>query len=309
MGSFGLTLTLFFAGGARVRAGLAAYLAWAWLLDRSPGRGGYGWAWRCGLTRRLRRSSFWRWSSSYFPVELKRTTVLPAEEGPYIFVSHPHGIIGIAPSTNFGTDATNFEALFPGVQVHLLGHSAILRVPFFRELVLLHGHGTVDRGCCLWLLGKGHSIALAPGGAKESLECSPGTMRLILKNRKGFAKLALRAGATLVPVLSFGENEVYRTVQLPHGSFGRRLQDTLQARLGFALPLFCGRGWCPLLPLRQRVSTVVGAPVRPSTKAIAVEPTAEEVDKLHTQYCDALQKLFYEHREGHGAGAMDLELV
>jgi|OrbCmetagenome_4_1107370.scaffolds.fasta_scaffold509009_1 hypothetical protein len=35
-----------------------------------------------------------------------------------------------------------------------------------------------------------HAAALP--GAKESLECEPGTMRLVLQNRKGFARLALR---------------------------------------------------------------------------------------------------------------------
>lgn len=35
-------------------------------------------------------------------------------------------------------------------------------------------------------------------GAKESLECEPGTMRLVLQNRKGFARLALRISTALV---------------------------------------------------------------------------------------------------------------
>jgi len=307
-GALGITAAVFLRGGTLARASLAAYLAWT-LFDGSPARGGFRWAWRCGLTRRLRNSALWRAPARYFPVKLERTAELPAKEGPYIFVCHPHGIIGIAPMTHFGTNATGFEDVFPGIDVHLLGHSAIFRVPFFREWVLLHGHGTVDKTCCLRLLSQGHSIALAPGGAKESLDCTPGSMRLLLKSRKGFAKLALRAGATLVPVLSFGENEVYSTIRLAPGSFGRRVQDALQARLGWAVPLFFGRTLLPLLPRRQKVASIVGAPVRPPADRGSTEPTAEEVDAYHRRYCDALEALFLEHRASHGAEGMELELV
>ncbi|CAE8634623.1 unnamed protein product, partial [Polarella glacialis] len=210
--------------GPRSRGTLLVYLAWAWLLDKAPRRGGYALLRRLGLTDWLRAAPWWRWSASYFPVRLRPTVALPATDGPYIFVCHPHGIFGIGAMASFGTDGTGFSAAFPGLFVHLLGHDAIFRIPLLREWCLIHGCGAVDRGTCQRLLGEGRSIALAPGGAKESLECEPGTMRLFLKSRKGYAKLALRTGAALVPVLSFGENELFGTVQFAKGTWCRRLQ-------------------------------------------------------------------------------------
>jgi len=302
--------------GPRLRAALVAYLIWAWCVDDSPQRGGYSLFWRWGITRRLREAFFWRWAASYFPMSLKATAPLPPHGGPYIFVCHPHGIFGISPMTHFGTDATGFTKVFPGVPVHLLGHSAIFRIPIFREWCLAHGHGSVDRKTCLRLLQQGHSIALAPGGARESLECKPGTMRLFLERRRGFAKLALQTGAAIVPVLAFGENELYSTVQFAQGTLSRRIQEALQRRLGFALPLFCGRKWLPLLPKRLPVSTVVGAPLRPPPGAgappaggFAVEPAPEVVAAFHRQYCEALRELFDTHKAAHGAAGVELEIM
>jgi hypothetical protein len=54
-------------------------------------------------------------------------------------------------------------------------------------------------------------LTIVVGGAAESLSAHPGTADLTLKRRKGFIKLAIRQGADLVPVFSFGENDVSRT--------------------------------------------------------------------------------------------------
>ena len=52
--------------------------------------------------------------------------------------------------------------------------------------------------------GMGRGITIVVGGARESLDAQPHSLRLVLKRRKGFVKLAIRTGADLVPVLSFG---------------------------------------------------------------------------------------------------------
>lgn len=52
------------------------------------------------------------------------------------------------------------------------------------------------------------------GGAEEALDAHPGYHTLVLKSRKGFIKKALKTGAYLVPVYSFGENEVFEQVRV-----------------------------------------------------------------------------------------------
>ena len=72
--------------------------------------------------------------------------------------------------------------------------------------------------------GKGQSIMLAIGGATESLYAGPGTMDLVLCRRKGFVRVALQTGASLVPVINFGENKVYSTIRGNPNSGLRKFQ-------------------------------------------------------------------------------------
>ncbi|KAK0483123.1 diacylglycerol acyltransferase-domain-containing protein [Armillaria luteobubalina] len=62
--------------------------------------------------------------------------------------------------------------------------------------------------------GPGQSITVVIGGATESLSAHPGTADLTLRKRLGFIKIAIQEGADLVPVFSFGENDIFS--QMPN---------------------------------------------------------------------------------------------
>ena len=66
---------------------------------------------------------------------------------------------------------------------------------------------------------------LAIGGADEALHAAPGTCDLVLKRRKGFVRVAVQTGASLVPVIAFGENEMYNTIRGKPGSRLSRFQE------------------------------------------------------------------------------------
>lgn len=61
--------------------------------------------------------------------------------------------------------------------------------------------------------------------------------------------------ADLVPVYSFGENELFPQVLLSEGSVGRRLQALFKQVMGFAPCLVTGGRWL-FLPYRRPVTTV-----------------------------------------------------
>ena len=51
----------------------------------------------------------------------------------------------------------------------------------------------------------------------QALDAHPGINNLTLKNRKGFVKVALQHGAALVPIFSFGENNLFAQIPNPKG--------------------------------------------------------------------------------------------
>ena len=77
-------------------------------------------------------------------------------------------------------------------------------------------------------------------------------------------KVAIRNGADLVPVFSFGENDIFEQVPNPRGSRLRNIQNKIQKTLGFSTPLFNGRGIFNydfgILPKRKPINTIVGRP-------------------------------------------------
>ncbi|KAF7243240.1 2-acylglycerol O-acyltransferase 1 [Varanus komodoensis] len=107
--------------------------------------------------------------------------------------------------------------------------------------------------------------------------------------------------AQLVPVFSFGENELFKQISNPKGSWLRTWQEKLQKIMGFALPLFHGRGIFQysfgLMPYRKPIHTVVGDPIVVKQN---LNPTIEEIDQLHQKYLQELQKLFDKNKEKYG---------
>ncbi|KAJ3483665.1 hypothetical protein NLI96_g6164 [Meripilus lineatus] len=112
--------------------------------------------------------------------------------------------------THLESTGTGFSNQFPGIVPHLLTLTSNFQIPFYREVILALGICSVSKQSCSNILkgGPGQSITIVVGGAAESLSARPGTADLTLRKRLGFIKVAIQHGADLVPVFSFGENDV-----------------------------------------------------------------------------------------------------
>jgi len=282
-----------------IRSIFLVYVVWCWTWDTKASKTGR----RFWLALRHRR--FWRHFAAYFPISLRRDGPELDPNKNYLFGYHPHGIISVGALCNFGTCATGFHKLFPGIDIRLLTLESNFRIPLFREYLLGLGINDASRESCINNLTRAPnaSIMLVVGGAAESLYAKPGNNDLVLATRKGFVKIALTTGASLVPVFSFGETDVFAVWQ--NDKFGR-IQKRMQKALGFAMPLFYGRALSSgmffrafgsvagILPLRMPVVSVVGRPIAcPKIQ----NPTQEDVDMYHAKYCEELQRIHDKYRK------------
>nr|XP_056714512.1 2-acylglycerol O-acyltransferase 2 [Euleptes europaea] len=270
----------------------ALYAAWwAWDVD-TPSRSGRRVHW-------IRNSVVWRYMRDYFPITLVKTAELdPAKN--YVSGFHPHGVLAAGAFLNFCTEASGFSKLFPGMSPYMMMLHLWFRIPFFRDYLMTGGFVSSDKEAAAHVLkkpGGGNMLIIAVGGAQEALDARPGAFTLLLANRKGFVRLAIEHGAPLVPVFSFGENELFDQVENPKGSWLRWTQERLQKIMKISLPLFHARGVFQysfgLLPYRRPIYTVVGKPIQVEKKH---NPSQEDVDELHSIYMEELCKLFEEHK-------------
>jgi 2-acylglycerol O-acyltransferase 2 len=139
----------------------------------------------------------------------------------------------------------------------------------------------------------GRAITIVIGGARESLDAQPYSLRLILKRRKGFVKLAIRTGADLVPVLGFGENDLYDQLTPEEHPRIHKFQLLVKKLFGFTIPLFHARGVfnydVGLMPYRRPINVVVGRPIMVVQSA---DPTQEEIDRVHEEYMKELERIW-----------------
>ncbi|VDM36662.1 unnamed protein product [Toxocara canis] len=287
------------------------WLVYDW---ESPQMGGYASPW--WQTMRIHY-----YFAQYFPVRLHKTAEFDNDKamGPvrmgvfiicespsnqkvwlnYLIAAHPHGIISAGTYVNFCTNGTGIMEKFPGMKIRictLVGH---LWAPFRREWAMLHGLVNCSKESLDYLLdsirNKGSVVVLVVGGAEEALEARPGRNVLTLLHRKGFVKVALQTGAQLVPMYSFGENELFYQMRNPKGSSLRKAQHFIKKMTGISPPLFYGSFF--FLPRKKPINTVIGAPIEVKRTP---NPSQSQIDALHQQYISRLNDLFETHKVNFG---------
>lgn len=195
----------------------------------------------------MRNWTWWSYFSDYFPARLEK--VADAElnkEKNYLFCCFPHGIIPAGPFCAFVSKRSGFERIFPEHTPYPLTLTLNFYIPFFRELCLGLGACSASADSIRHLLmrpGGGNAVGLSVGGAAEAYFCRPGEYKLVLKKRKGFIRIALQTGAPLVPVISFGETDLFDQVRGEENSRFHKFQEFVRKVTSIAPVLPIGRGF------------------------------------------------------------------
>lgn len=195
----------------------------------------------------------------------------------------------------FFHDPSKGERLFPGIgYIFPLTLTTQFTIPFFRDYLLSLGLTSAGAKNIKSIISNGdNSVCIVVGGAQESLlnamvgddikvglgyqgssdsedehvgDKPERQIRLVLKNRKGFVKLALELGnVSLVPIFAFGEADIYKLTLPQPGSLGHFFQQWVKKNFQFTIPFFSARGVFiydfGMLPYRTPINIVTGRPV------------------------------------------------
>lgn len=213
-------------------------------------------------------------------------------EKAYVIALEPHsvlpiGILGIA----------EHNRALPMKRLKLLASNAIFWTPIVNHIWSWLGLAPATKSTFRKLLRGGTTVAVVPGGVQECLYMTPGEEVIFLKRRFGFVKLAMEAGAPLVPSFCFGQSQTYRWWR-PNGPF----YEQISRRIGFTPLWFWGMFGSPV-PYPSPMTIVVGTPI---PVAQVQNPTNEEVAETHSRFLAALEDLF--NRNKAFAGHKDMRL-
>lgn len=250
---------------------------------------------RTALERRA--AALWSSVADYFPMQVvpwSDTATLPVNDHQqYVLAVHPHGIHCLALG-QFSVYGTVFDQRFPGLVGHCLtglAATVIFKIPVVREFFLSMGYVDASRTVAQDVLHCGRSLFLCTGGEEESMLVKVGRDIVVLRDRKGFVRLALSHGASLVPVFAVGLNDLFTTYDwfLPQ-------RQWIQKNFGIALPFFHGRFGVTPTPYRIPISILIGEPITtPQPKCKGERPDEVLVDEYHQKYMTALQALHAKH--------------
>lgn len=202
----------------------------------------------------------------------------PSVTGPCLFLAHPHGLFSMAPFFHWCLRMTTWPSSHP---VRVAMHSIFFSIPVVRELVEAHNAIEATEEEIEKTLKSGISVVLLTGGVREIHETCSGKLRIVLKKRSGFLRITKRLGVPIVPVLSFGENELFPPYR---AAWMDRVQVYLRRWFHVYVPVPTWesvQNWVRLFhaPLETKVETWVGRAVTDPT----METVVAEIRRLYTE--------------------------
>jgi 2-acylglycerol O-acyltransferase 1 len=233
----------------------------------------------------------------------------------YIFGYHPHGVALRGAFGAFAADVAGFSQLFPGITNTLLIKDSFFYQPVLREYLLSAGLSGVSRTSCIRHLtrgghdgrGMGRSITITVGGSREYNIARPGTMGVVIRIRKGFVRVAVETGADIVPVVAFGENDLFDRVDVLLNPLLRYITGVWEWAVGHKVAFSVGR-FNIFCPYQKPLNVVVGKPI-PVTQQ-RWDPDQKYIDELHEQYIRELRNLWDNWKDVFGTDrSVEFEIV
>eukprot|EP00884_Botryococcus_braunii_P015866 jgi/Botrbrau1/2963/Bobra.0026s0031.1 len=198
----------------------------------------------------------------------------------YLLAQFPHAVFPIAVWLNAATVGLPASG-FPHPMRAAIA-DVLLKLPLFKLIFQWMGCVSAEKEALLKLL-KRESLGIIPEGVAGVTEgASPEIERLYINCRKGFVRVAIQAGAGIVPIYHLGNS------QLMHFYGLRRTSRKARAALGW----FAGRWFLPI-PKRYPIVSLVGGPI---DVVQCDNPSQEYVDEIHAKVLKTLVDNYNLHR-------------
>ncbi|KAL3934495.1 MAG: hypothetical protein SGARI_003358, partial [Bacillariaceae sp.] len=170
---------------------------------------------------------------------------------PRIMVAPPHGVFPYGNILSMIVFPPLFGQTFRG-----LASSAALRPPVFKQILRSIGVIDASRNVARKALERNESLGISTGGVAEVFETNEDDECILLKERIGLIKLAIRTGSAIVPCYVFGNTKLLGCWAGEGIPKGRYMLERISRKLGFALILVYGRFLLPV-PWRKPVLGVM----------------------------------------------------
>lgn len=148
-----------------------------------------------------------------------------------------------------------------------LGHEVVLGAPVFNQILIPLGAVRASHDNALRLFAAGRKVLVYPGGDVDSLRPFRHRDRIVFDGRRGYIRLALRAGVPVVPAVAAGAHSTFLVIDdlrwLARAlGIDRRLRlKVMPLILSFPLGLTVGP-LLPYLPFPSRILMEVLEPIR-----------------------------------------------
>jgi hypothetical protein len=199
-----------------------------------------------------------------------------------IYLFHPHGIFSLAHAFHVIGNMTDWPYKNIKATVHYILTSMPLLKDFNNNRCVASNYTLMKT-----TLLDNKSLSVALGGRSEANYIQPNKITIVAKNRRGVFKLALETGTPIIPVLSYGENRVYRKMD-------NLLIDACSYAFKLNIPiptLDSLKDWFKIYksPLENKIETFIGDPIEVGPAHI---PTDKEIIELREKYIEALKELY-----------------
>ena len=227
---------------------------------------------------------------------------------PSMFVSN-HTVLGMADGPLMVYELYKQTGVFPRSLVDNLHNE----IPIWRDYIT-HVAGGVpgSRKNCAQLMEQGEHILVYPGGTREVCKRKGEENKLIWKNRKGFARMAMQFGYPIIPVSVLGGDKMYEIIKdgndIMNSSIWSVLKQTGLAQKFFKNgdhipPIVKGIGLTPI-PRPVRLNHYYGKPVETKhlqdkfeDEAAQQEIRDQVVDQMYEQI-EKLQEIRKDDKDG-----------